>query len=90
MKSVEEIFQQMLADFNSRTGLDGSSSCDLAARLYAVAAQVYALQVQGEWMGRQCFPQTAQEGYLDYHAQMRGLSRKGAVQAQGIIRFTAD
>ena len=66
-----------------------STSCDLAARLYAVAAQVYSLLVQGEWVTRQCFPQTAQGEYLERHAQLRGLERKEAAYAQGVVRFFA-
>ena len=63
--------------------------CDLSARLYALAAQVYALYVQGEWVARQAFPQTAEGVYLDYHAQLRGLERKPPVAAEGTVRFTA-
>ena len=36
------------------------------------AAQVYGLYVQADWVGRQCFPQTAQGEFLDRHAQLRG------------------
>ena len=41
-------------------------------------------------MNRQCFPQTAVEDYLDLHAQLRGLTRREAVQAEGVIRFETD
>ena len=43
MKTAEEIYQQMLADFSQCIGREVSNSCDLAVRLYAVAAQVQAL-----------------------------------------------
>ena len=88
MKTVESIYQEMLEQFGLRTGLEPAEGCDLAARLYAVAAQVYALYVQADWVVRQAFPQTAQGEYLDRHAQLRGLERKGAVAAQGVVRFT--
>lgn len=65
------------------------AGCDLSVRLYALAAQVYALWVQSEWVTRQAFPQTASGAYLDSHAQLRGLERKQAVAARGIVRFTA-
>ena len=65
------------------------AGCDLSVRLYALAAQVYALWVQSEWVTRQAFPQTASGAYLDSHAQLRGLERKQAVSARGIVRFTA-
>lgn len=89
MKSVEELYQQMSGDFAQRTGITMADSCDLAARMYALAAQIYALQVQGDWVRRQCFPQTAVGENLDYHAQMRSLERKHATCAEGTVRFYA-
>jgi len=89
LKSVEEIYQEMRTCFGERTGMEPAEGCDLAARLYAVAAQVYALNVQAEWVARQAFPQTAEGEYLDRHAQLRGLERKEASAARGVVRFTA-
>lgn len=89
MKTIDEIYQEMLSRFGERTGLEPREGCDLSARLYALAAQVYALYVQGEWVARQAFPQTAEGVYLDYHAQLRGLERKPPVAAEGMVRFTA-
>lgn len=70
--------------------MEPREGCDLSARLYALAAQVYALYVQADWVARQAFPQTAQGEYLDRHAQLRGLERKAAVAAQGTVRFFVD
>ena len=89
MKSVEEIYREMLDCFAQRTGMRPAEGCDLAARLYAVAAQVYSLYVQAEWLGRQVLPQTAEGEFLDRHAQLRGIARKEAAPAEGVIRFTA-
>lgn len=88
MKTVDEIYQEMLSDFQTRIGQEVSGGCDLAVRLYVVAAQVAALNAQAEWVQAQCFPQTAQGTYLDYHAQMRALARKSAVRAVGTLRFS--
>ena len=90
MKTVDEIYSEMADAFAQATGGEASGSPELAARLYAVAAQIYALYVQADWVNRQCFPQTAAGEYLDMHAQLRGLERKEAVRARGSIRFTAD
>ena len=79
MKTAEEIYQEMLSCFGERTGLEPREGCDLSARLYALAAQVYSLYVQADWVVRQAFPQTAEGEYLDRHAQLRGLERKPAV-----------
>lgn len=88
MKSIEEIYDSLCADFFTRTGLEPGADGDLAVRLYAVAAQLQALYLQADWVGRQCFPQTAQGEYLDRHAALRGLSRREAVAATGVIRFS--
>lgn len=90
MKTVEELYSDMQADFTARTGMEITLGGDLSARLYAAAAQIYALYVQANWVNRQCFPQTAQGEYLDHHAQLRALERKTAVRAQGTVRFFGD
>ena len=90
MKTLQEIYDGMRLDFVRRTGASAADECDLAARMYALAAQIYALQVQGEWVRKQCFPQTARGEYLDRHAAMRGLSRKPAAYAVGEVRFSMD
>ena len=89
MKSIDEIYQEMLACFEERTGLEPREGTDLSVRMYALAAQVYSLYIQADWVTRQAFPQTAEGEYLDYHAQLRGLERKAPVAAQGTVRFSA-
>ena len=90
MKTVEEIYQEMRAAYAGETGTACADSSDLAVRLYAVAAQVYALYIQADWVRRQAFPQTAEGDYLDQHAALRGLERRGAVRAEGVLRFGLD
>lgn len=90
MKTVEELYSDMQADFTARTGMEIGQGGDLSARLYAAAAQIYSLYVQADWVNRQCFPQTAQGEYLDHHAQLRALERKKATRAQGTVRFFGD
>lgn len=90
MKTIEEIYDEMLSVFRTETGAEASAVSDLSVRLYAVAAQVYGLYAQADWLSRQCFPQTAQGEWLDRHAALRGLERRGAVRAEGNIRFFVD
>ena len=89
MKTTEEIYGEMLSCFSQRTGMDPVEGCDLAVRLYAMAAQVCALYVQADWVAQQAFPQTAEGEFLDRHARLRGVERKEAVAAVGTVRFTA-
>lgn len=90
MKTVEEIYREMLEAYQDRGGTAGEDSCDLAVRLYAAAAQVQALSAQAEWVLDQSFPQTASGECLDRHAEMRGLARQGAAAAAGVIRFFVE
>lgn len=88
--TLEEIYQALAADFQEQTGQTAGSSSELAVRFYAVAAQLYSLYVQAEWTRRQCFPQTATGGGLDNHAWLRGIDRRQAVKATGVVRFYLD
>lgn len=88
MRTTEEIYQELLAAFCERSGYGAEDSCDLAVRLYAVAAQVQALECQADWVLNQSFPQTAQGAYLDDHAVMRGITRQEAEKAVGTLRFS--
>ncbi len=90
MKTIEEIYDEMLAVFRRETGAEGAAVSDLSVKLYAVAAQVYGLYAQAQWLARQCFPQTAQGEYLARHGALRGLERRRAVRAEGKIRFSLD
>jgi len=90
MKSVDKIYQELLAAFTERAGYTPDDSCDLTARLYAAAAQMQALSIQADWVLDQSFPQTAQGTYLDNHAAMRGLARTAATKAEGLLRFSVQ
>lgn len=87
LKTIDEIYAEMLAVFGEASGYLPSSSCDLAARLYAGAAQIQGLYLQAQWLLDQSFPQTAQGTYLDQHAQLRGITRGVATCAAGTLRF---
>lgn len=86
-KTIDTIYSEMLAVFGEVSGYLPSSSCDLAARLYAAAAQLQGLYLQAQWLLNQSFPQTAAGEYLDRHAQLRGIRRSIATCATGKLRF---
>ncbi len=90
MRSVETIYEKLLADFGERAGFVPEAGCDLAVRLWAAAAELQALEVQADWVLDQSFPQTAQGMYLDRHGAMRGLKRLKATRSGGILRFSVE
>lgn len=90
IKTAAEIYSEMKEEFERETGLLMNDGCDMSIRMYALAAQLYSLWVQAGWLQNQCFPQTATGTYLDRHAEVRGLRRRDAAQAAGVIRFAVN
>lgn len=87
MKSIEDIYAELKTECQNRMGLAINDSGDMAIRLRAFAAQIFSLLVQQDYLYRQVFPQTASGENLDRHAELRGLERRQAVKAAGVIRF---
>ena len=90
MKTIEEIYREMLDTFAAETGMELEGTGEQAVRMYALAAQVYGLYEEAAWTKRQCFPQTATGEMLDQHAFLRGLSRGQAARAEGTLRFSVE
>ena len=90
MRSIEDIYEKLLADFGERAGFTPEAGCDLAVRLWAAAAELQALETQAEWVLDQSFPQTAQGVFLDRHGAMRGLKRLSATRSGGVLRFSVE
>ena len=90
MKEVDELYGKMLAVFEEKTGFTMDDTADLAVRLYAAAAQIQTLYAYSDWAINQSFPQTATGEYLDYHAALRGITRKAGTKARGSLRFRLD
>lgn len=85
--TAEAIYRRMVSTFLEKTGQALDPGCDLAVRMYAAAAQLETLYQYADWSRRQAFPQTADGTYLDYHGQMRDLTRRAAQKATGTVRI---
>ena len=90
MITIDEIYSNLKQSYESESGLELRDGGDMSLRFYAVAAELVSLWAQCDYVNRQCFPQTATGEYLEKHAEMRSLTRGGAVKAQGHIRFTLN
>lgn len=74
--------------FFEECGRNPESLGDVSARLNAVASEIYSMYCNMDYVARQSFIQTAQGEYLDYHAQLRNMSRKSASKATGKLTFS--
>lgn len=87
MKTVQEIYNNMKQYIAEAGNFTINDSGDMALRLMAAAQELQSMWAQTEYVMRQALPQTAVGESLDAHAQMRGISRKGATKAEGYISF---
>lgn len=87
--SFTDIRDTLLRDIaNQLPSADTGPDSDLFIRAASVASAVEGLYQHQAWIVRQIFPDTADTEYLELHAAVRGLTRKRAVSASGLIRFT--
>ena len=87
MRTIDEIYEALVADLVAAGGVTPPAGGDMALRLRAVAAEILSLEAQADFVTRQCFPQSAVGEYLDRHAEVRGLERGAAQKAGGPLRF---
>lgn len=87
MRTLDEIYKALKEDFYSAGGPVLAEGGDMSLRLMAVAAEIFSLEAQCDYVLRQAFPQTAAGEALDRHAQVRALQRREAAKAGGVLRF---
>ena len=90
MRTINEIYEALKQNFLEVSGRAVTEGGDMSLRLMAVAAEIYSLEVQCEFVKRQAFPQTAEGEYLDYHAETRAITRGEAAAARGKLRFSLN
>ena len=90
MKTYEEILSEMKDEYYELTGVQCDDATDIAIRFKVFAGQLFALYSKCESIMREAFPQTANGDYLQYHAAERGILRKEATYAQGLLTFYRD
>lgn len=86
--TYEEILETMQNTFLQEAGYSANDASDIGIRLKVLAGEIYSCYTNIEWLRMQMFPQTAVAKQLDYHAEERGIERKGAVKSTGILTFS--
>lgn len=86
-QTYQEILTRMETAFAEQAGFPADGASDIGIRLRVLAGEIFNLQSGMEWLKRQAFPQTASGEYLDMHASQRGLERREATPAAGVLTF---
>ncbi len=77
----------MTDKFTELAGFSPDAASDVGIRMKVLAAQIFSLTTELTGLKRDLFPTTAAGAALDLHAQTRGLARKEATRAAGVLRF---
>lgn len=89
VKTYDEILSAILTDYaNQIPGADISEGSDIYVRASALASVLWGIYQYQTWTSRQVFPDSADSEELEHHASIRGLSRKPASKASGIVTLT--
>lgn len=86
-ETYDEIYERMRAKYVEESGAEVDSASDIAIRLRVLAGEIYNMQTNFEWLKRQLFANTADGEFLERLAEQRGLERRAAVKAQGMLEF---
>lgn len=85
--TLNKITDEMRKAFFKEAGREAPLCSDTDNRIKAAATELFSAYSYAEYIFKQAFPQTAAGKYLDYHAEIRGLNRKKAAAASGVLTF---
>lgn len=88
MEAFETILERMKESYRELSGVPAQDATDIGIRLKIMAGEIHALQAYLAYIERQAFPDTAVGEGLEHHAAQRGLSRRLAEPAKGILTFS--
>lgn len=80
----------MKDDYTARSGVEFDEASDIAVKLRVLAGEIFNAYAQTEWLKRQMFASTATGEFLDMLAEQRGLTRRAATKAQGMLTFSVN
>ncbi len=90
MDSYETILTTMKEKFKELSGYEVPDGTDIDIRMKVLAGELFSAESNLDFVKRQMFAQTATGEYLDLHAADRGLSRRPAVKAWGVVSFLVN
>ncbi|MFR7552506.1 MAG: baseplate J/gp47 family protein [Acutalibacteraceae bacterium] len=88
--TYEEIRARMAAEYAAQAGFAPDDASDAGIRIRVLAGEIYTALCMLETVRAASFPQTASGEALELHALERGLTRKPAVRAEGVLTFSRE
>lgn len=88
MKAYEDILGEMEEAYERESGHRAEDVSDTGLRIRVLAGELYRLHAKLAWLERQAFPHTATGEWLGRHGSQRGVERKKAAHASGVLTFS--
>lgn len=88
MESYEQLLQRMEEEYERASGCRVEDVSEVGLRLRVLAGELHRLGASLDWLERQAFPQTAAGAQLDLHGAQRGVPRREAKRAAGVVSFS--
>ena len=88
METYEEILKRMEETYQQESGYPVEEVSEVGLRLRVLAGELHRLDASLDWLERQAFPQTATGEQLDLHGAQRGVTRREATKATGVVSFS--
>lgn len=86
-ESYDDIVARMKDKFTRLAGYTPDDASDIGIRLKVLAGEIYSISTALDWLQRQTFAQTATGAELEKRALERGVTRKPAAAAAGVLTF---
>lgn len=90
MTDYANFLEQMQQSYEQLAGMRADDASDVGIRFKILAEQLSKIKEELEFAKQQSFPQTATGENLETHALERGVFRKQATRAKGMVRFSRE
>ena len=89
-ETYNQIYERMKNNYIESSGNNFDEASEIAVRMKVMAVEIFNAYSSLEWLKRQMFASSASGEYLDYIARERGIERRQATKAKGVLTFGVE
>ena len=89
-ETYNQIYERMKNNYIESSGNNFDEASEIAVRMKVMAGEIFNAYSSLEWLKRQMFASSASGEYLDYIARERGIERRQATKAKGVLTFSVE
>ena len=89
-ETYNQIYERMKNNYIESSGNNFDEASEIAVRMKVMAGEIFNAYSSLEWLKRQMFASSASGEYRDYIARERGIERRQATKAKGVLTFSVE